>query len=49
MMAITDTGGGMLGGPSVVSGTLGHSGTLLPTQGGVVDVFDVPPACLQAP
>jgi hypothetical protein len=49
MMAITDTRVEMFGGPSVASGTLGHTGTPLPDQGGAVDVFDMPPACMQAP
>jgi hypothetical protein len=49
MKTITDTRVEMFGGPSVAPGTLGHTGTPPPARGGTVDVFDMPPACMQAP
>ena len=48
MMAITDTNVEVSGGPSFGSAP-GYTGAPLPDQGGAVDVFDKPPACLQAP
>ncbi len=49
MTAMTDTGVTMFGGPSDGSSPTGYTGTPLPAQGGGVDVFDMPPACIQAP